>query len=378
MGDLVTITRGKTYQSVLLGQPGPVLLGLASIARNGGFRDDSLRTYGGDAPDNLLVRPGELFASLKDVTQSADLLGSVARVPASGPTGRLTQDTVRLDIVSAKVEPAYLYLSLLTPEYRTFCRSHATGTTNLGLPREDFLTYEIPLPPLDEQRRIAAVLGALDDLIEVELRNAERGDDLWRTHLRAHQGVPIDVPLSSLAAFVNGKNFTKDASGSGLPVIRTPEVRNGPSGSTVQNEVDADEGNLAEAGDILFVWSGSLLVGRWLWQRGLINQHIFKVIPDDGTPAWLALWAVEELMDDFLGVAADKATTMGHIKRSDLDRRVALPETAGWGALDSVIRPLWDEALQGRMQAVHLARTRDELLPLLMSGKIRVADVEAA
>ncbi|HOP17629.1 MAG TPA: hypothetical protein PLX99_13530, partial [Gammaproteobacteria bacterium] len=79
LGDYFTLQRGTTYKSRLLGQPGPVLLGLASIQRNGGFRTDSLRTYGGDSPDKLLVHPGDLYVSLKDVTQSADLLGAVAR-----------------------------------------------------------------------------------------------------------------------------------------------------------------------------------------------------------------------------------------------------------------------------------------------------------
>lgn len=96
LGDYFTLQRGTTYKGQLLGQPGPVLLGLASIQRNGGFRTDSLQTYGGESPDKLLVHPGELYLSLKDVTQSADLLGAVARVPIDHLPGRLTQDTVKL------------------------------------------------------------------------------------------------------------------------------------------------------------------------------------------------------------------------------------------------------------------------------------------
>ena len=90
IGDYFTLQRGTTYKSRLLGVPGPVLLGLATIQRNGGFRRDSLQTYGGDSPDKLLVQPGELYLSLKDVTQSADLLGAVARLPRDHPPGRLT------------------------------------------------------------------------------------------------------------------------------------------------------------------------------------------------------------------------------------------------------------------------------------------------
>lgn len=52
LGDVVTIQRGTTYKSALLGLEGPVLLGLGTIQRNGGFRGDSLRTYGGASPPN--------------------------------------------------------------------------------------------------------------------------------------------------------------------------------------------------------------------------------------------------------------------------------------------------------------------------------------
>ena len=103
LGDYFTLQRGTTYKSRLLGQPGPVLLGLATIQRNGGFRTDSLQTYGGGSPAKLLVQPGDLYLSLKDVTQSADLLGAIARLPIDHPPGRLTQDTVKLEPKGADV-----------------------------------------------------------------------------------------------------------------------------------------------------------------------------------------------------------------------------------------------------------------------------------
>jgi type I restriction enzyme, S subunit len=376
LGSLVTIQRGTTYKSALLGQPGPVLLGLASIARNGGFRADSLRTYGGDSPENLLVKPGELYASLKDVTQSGDLLGSVARVPNDGPIGRLTQDTVRLDVISEQIAPEYLYWALLTPSYRAYCRSHATGTTNLGLPREDFFAYPVRLPGLPEQRRIAGVLGALDDLIDTNREIAANSSALWRALVRvALEDATESLPLSDLAQFVNGKNFTKDASGYGRPVIRTPEVRRGPEPGTVRSDVQAANEHVAREGDILFVWSGSLVVGRWLWEDGLINQHVFKVLPKPGVPDWLIFAMIEYQMPWFRSLAADKATTMGHIKREHLDAAVPMPSAAEIKRLGDVIEPIWNEALQCGVAIQELARTRDELLPLLLSGRVRVEEV---
>jgi len=159
IGDHVELQRGTTYKSALLDQPGPVLLGLGSIERDGGFKSDKLRTYGGPSAEKLLVRPGDLYVSLKDVTQSGDLLGAIARVPESVSVGRMTQDTVKL-IFKSSIPKEYFYWMLRTPQYRQYCRSHATGTTNLGLSREDFFAFKIPC--LDEKKRL--LVNALESI----------------------------------------------------------------------------------------------------------------------------------------------------------------------------------------------------------------------
>lgn len=172
LGDYFTLQRGTTYESKLLGLPGPYLLGLGTIQRNGGFRGDSLKTYGGDSPEKLLVLPGELYVSLKDVTQSADLLGAVARLPRGHAPGRLTQDTVKLEARSADVPSDYLYWVMRTPQYRSYCRLRATGTTNLGLSRDDFLAFQVSAPT-EQQHRLVETLESLDNKIELNHRMNE-------------------------------------------------------------------------------------------------------------------------------------------------------------------------------------------------------------
>jgi type I restriction enzyme S subunit len=121
----------------------------------------------------MLLRPGDLFVSLKDVTQSADLLGAVARVPPSVELGRLTQDTVKLELSSNQRDVArILYRALLTPGYREYCRAHATGTTNLGLSREDFLAYPICLPEDSLLVAFNSLMCAIEKRIDVALEEA--------------------------------------------------------------------------------------------------------------------------------------------------------------------------------------------------------------
>jgi type I restriction enzyme, S subunit len=151
VGRHVSLQRGTTYKSRLKGLPGPYLLGLGSIQRNGGFKENTLKTYGGDCPPKMVLKPGDIFVSLKDITQAADLLGSVARLPHHISSGRLTQDTVKLVFDSEPVSKDYIYNMLLTERYRDYCRSRATGTTNLGLAREDFFGFPFAIPSSEVQ-----------------------------------------------------------------------------------------------------------------------------------------------------------------------------------------------------------------------------------
>lgn len=91
---------------------------------------------------------------------------------------------------------------------------------------------------------------------------------------------------------------------------------------------------------------------------------------------WLVNQAVRARLTEFQAIAADKATTMGHIQRRHLDEFVVVPAKGGIDRVDGLMAGLWDRALAAEKENQSLAQTRDELLPLLMSGKVRVRDAE--
>ena len=83
--------------------------------------------------------------------------------------------------------------------------------------------------------------------------------------------------------------------------------------------------------DVLFSWSGSLEVEVWSGGRGALNQHLFKVASDK-VPKWFYYFATRHHLPNFRAIAADKATTMGHIQRKHLtEARIAVapPEVTG-------------------------------------------------
>jgi len=285
------------------------------------------------------------------------------------------------------------------------------GTSNPALNRNHVHPIVVQWPEVDEQVSIARILGSLDDKIELNRRMNRTLEELaaaifksWfvdfdpvvaKAEGRQPFGMDAETAalfpaafaesevgaapvgwragsIADLARYVNGNNFTKNATGTGRMVIRIAELNSGTGGSTVYNDVPADSDNIAYPGDLLFSWSGSLNVYRWHGDEALINQHIFKVI-SKAYPQWFVHFHLREAMPFFQGIAADKATTMGHIKREHLSQwRFALPPKSILIAAARQVQPLYDLMHQAERESITLAAIRDALLPKLMAGEIRV------
>jgi len=281
-----------------------------------------------------------------------------------------------------------------------------------GLNRDAAHARNIQVPSLEQQREIARVLGDMDDKIGLNKRmnrvleamaraifkawfidfepvkakaagaTSFRGmpqpvfdqlaDKLVETELGPiPEGWPI-VSVAEIADYVNGKAFTKHATGQGRMIIRIAELNSGPGGATKYSEVETEPQYTAFPDDILFAWSGSLGVYRWHRDEAIINQHIFKVIPKD-RPKWYVYYRLVQAMPFFQAIASTKATTMGHIKRGHLSDAVfAEPPISVIEAADEHIRPLYDLIHCNERQSFALAAIRDTLLPKLISGELRV------
>ena len=418
LDDYFTLQRGTTYKSRLLGQPGPVLLGLATIQRNGGFRRDSLQTYGGQSPDKMLVHPGELYLSLKDVTQSADLLGAVARLPRDHKPGRLTQDTVKLQPKSASVPLDYLYWLLRTPQYRGYCRSHATGTTNLGLAREDFLAFPAPAPT-PVQNRIVRTLDRLDEKIELNRRMNETLETMARALFKSwfvefdpvrakakgrDPGLPRSLAelfpnsfeISSVGQVPKGWNAETLAAISDL----NPEVWSSRTYPAEIRYVDLSRTKWGRIEDVTahsagdapsrakrVLRPGDTIVGTvrpgngsyaFISETGLTGSTGFAVLRPRGAQyeelVYLAATSADNV--DALAHVADGGAYPAVRPEVIAGTLVVLPQAEVIRRFSSITRPLLLRIARNNEQSLSLASLRDELLPKLVSGELRVKQAE--
>jgi type I restriction enzyme S subunit len=302
-------------------------------------------------------------------------VGDTAVVP-KGLRCAIGQNLVLLRSDGTCVDQQYLRWTLRGPLYEQQVNKYRNvGAVFDSLNCEHIPLFEIPIPPLDDQRRIAGVLGALDDKIQHNRTLVRRLEVLIASSATKllHETETV-APLSSLASFVNGRAFTKDGNGRGRPVLRIKELNDGITQSTVWSDIAAKDENIAGTDDLLFAWSGSLGVYRWYGPEALINQHIFKVIPKGKFPLWLVEYWVKSQLDEFRSIAGEKATTMGHIQRRHLDEAtVPVPSSRDETQARVLLDP--SDSLRAALAAEshNLEALRDALLPKLVSGQIRVS-----
>lgn len=285
------------------------------------------------------------------------------------------------------VEPQYLYYVLANDEFFAYCTASSKGTK---MPRGDkgaIMQYKVNLPDLETQKKIAKVLSALDDKIElnnkINKNLEEQANALFERQFINNDNLPVNWTQGSLldiADYLNGlamQNFRPSDNEIGLPVLKIKELRQGlcdDNSELCSPSIKSEY--IVHDGDVIFSWSGSLLVDLWCGGTCGLNQHLFKVTSNKYDKWYYYLWTKHHLKH-FIGVASDKATTMGHIKRGDLlNAKVLIPSESDYKSMSSIFKPIIEKIVTNRIENRRLALIRDAILPKLMSGEIDVDNVE--
>ena len=273
------------------------------------------------------------------------------------------------------------------------------GTGNVGggsavptLNRNHLQALTVRVPPLPTQQKIAAILSSLDDKIElnnkINTNLEQQAQALFKSWFVDFEPFGDKMPdgwkvgkLSEIADYLNGlamQKFRPLEGEEGLPVLKIKELRQGcyDESSELCSPSRVKPEYIIHNGDVIFSWSGSLLVDIWCGGTCGLNQHLFKVTSQKYDKWFYYLWTKHHL-DRFIFLAADKATTMGHIKREELDKaEVVIPSLNDYTKISMILSSIIDTIINNRVEIRKLSVLRDYLLPELMSGNINVDDVQ--
>lgn len=284
-------------------------------------------------------------------------------------------------------DPQFVYYTAINPVFRNVAIKSMVGSSGRQRVQQSVLEeLELSVPDLDEQRRIGDFLARIDEKIAL---NDRINDNLYAQAkaIFAQRFIGIEtIPdgwkkgnLLDIANYLNGlamQKFRPRDDEVGLPVLKIKELRQGSC--DVSSELCSPSIKpeyIVHDGDVIFSWSGSLLVDIWCGGTCGLNQHLFKVTSETYDQWFYYLWTAHHL-ERFIAIAADKATTMGHIKRGELEKaEVLIPSEKDYKEISSLMNPLFNLIIANRIEARKLAELRDELLPKLMSGEIDVSEV---
>ena len=363
----------------------PVLNGsnLTGFALN----DNSFRYVTPEKADSL----GKANAYRGDIVIThRGTLGQIVFIPKNSKHSRyvISQSQFRVKC-NEKILPEYLvyYFHTNAGQHKLLSNASQVGVPALARASTTFQTLEIDIPDVTEQRKIVDLLETIRE--KIELNNAinnnleQQAQAIFENEFLSLQSLPDgwkQASLIDIADYLNGlamQKYRPSANEIGIPVLKIKELRQGccdDNSEFCSPSIKSDY--IIHDGDVIFSWSGSLLVDFWCGGICGLNQHLFKVSSSNYDKWFYYAWTKHHL-DRFIAVAADKATTMGHIKRDELAKaEVLIPNETDYNRIGALLQPIYDLIISNRIENKKLAETRDSLLPKLMSGEIDMSEVD--
>ena len=261
------------------------------------------------------------------------------------------------------------------------------GGTRSAITKKMIEDIEIDLPNIEDQLTIVNIINSISKKIEV---NQQINDNLEQQAQNIFNHYFIDNPielgsysegvLTDIAVYLNGlamQKFRPEGSDFGLPVLKIKELgqRSCDNNSDRCSSLIKEE-YIVNDGDVIFSWSGTLLVDLWCGGKCGLNQHLFKVTSDT-YPKWFYYFWTKHHLDNFIRVAKDKAVTMGHIKRTELEKaNIIVPTQDKLSEINRIMSPIITKIINHRVEMRKLAQLRDSLLPQLMSGELKINEID--
>ena len=338
-----------------------------------------------------LIKPGDVL-----ITTEAPV-GEVALLP-DDQTYLITRRLIAMRGNPKKLDNKFLFYSLLFSGNRNRLLASVRGSTVPRVLKPDILNLEIPIPPIEEQKAIAAVLSAFDDKIELNRQmnatleemaralfkswfvdfdpvrrnmaggSAQPYDGLFPSELVVENGRehPKDwaiLPLGEFVEFAYGKSLTAKKRNPGtIPVY-------GSNG-----QIDWHDEKLVDGPGIVVGRKG--YPGKVVWSQTdfyPIDTTFYVVTKDKVQSLYFLFFALES--QNLPSLSADSAVP-GLNRNIAYMNLISIPSKVSINAFDKTVKPVFDKMQTNQEESQTLTALRDTLLPRLMSGQLRVPEAE--
>lgn len=271
--------------------------------------------------------------------------------------------------------PRYLMMWFSRKEFDREASFYAVGGVRGSLTWEDFCNMQLPVPSIERQREIVSEYETLSRRIRLNEQMIAKLEETAQALYRKMFVDGIDkenLPegwrkgyLTDIAIYLNGiacqKYETKEESY--LKVLKIRELSQGCCDDNSDHvEITIPKEYIVNNGDVIFSWSATLFIDFWCGGRCALNQHLFKVTSEKFPKWYYYLWTKYHIAE-WKRLISAKATSMGHIKREDLESaEVIIPSSSSMKEFDETMNPIFDTYILKKQENLKLTELQSLLL----------------
>jgi len=326
----------------------------------------------------------------------------------------------------ARIDPYYLYLFLRSKTFNDQVAFLTSGSAQPQLPIRDMNRVEMPLPPLEDQRKICSILRALDDRITL-LRETNAtleaiAQALFKSWFvdfdpvcaKAEGRQPEGMDAATAALFPD--SFEESELGlvpkgwGVVPFLDACDLQGGaqPPAATFIDEsrdgyvrllqirdfsTDAHKTYIPDTGKLKKVTEDDVLIGRYgsasgdkakdslgrvcRGLSGSYNVALMKLCPVQVGREYAFQMVSDSSFYRYLQGVSSKAVQSGFSKAELGQYKVIMPSSDLAEAFEQFGKAVWERVKANRELAQTLTQLRDTLLPRLISGQLRLREAEA-
>ena len=419
LGDVLEIKHGFAFKGEFFSNTGEfVLLTPGNFREDGGLRlkGEKEKHYTGKFPEEFLLRQGDLLVAMTDLTQNAPILGSPVFIPEDGRFLHNQRLGKIVNLKTNEVLPKFVFYLFNTASVRGHIKGSASGATVRHTSPSRIYDVPVELPPLPVQRRIASILSAYDELIENNQRRIQILETMARALYRewfvefrfpGHDKIPRvasplgDIPqgweVTTLGTQLNLLESGKRPKGGirevedGVPSIGAENI-NGigrhdfASEKYIPREFFQEmrkgvvrDRDVAIYKDGAYIGKSSYFRDGFPHDECCVNEHVF-LLHTDGirfTQNALYLWLQEPDTVHVIRAKNANAAQPGINQQSVGSLKLVLSDEKTATQFNRLVEPLLAEIINLARRIENLRRTRDLLLPRLLSGQVVLADTAA-
>ena len=399
LGKAIDIKHGYAFKGefISLESNNKVLITPGNFKVGGGFKGDKFKYYTGDFPEDYILRPNDVIVTMTDLSKAGDTLGFSAKIPKDTNEYLHNQRIGLVKFINSDFDKEFIYWFLRTNHYQKSIVNSSTGSTVRHTSPNRIREYTFYCPRIEEQKEIASILTAFDDKIELLQTQNKTLEEMaqtifveWFGKFSVNEELPDGWRVEELDELLEliidyrGKTPLKlglDWSENGIPAISAKSIKNGKIVRRDAMNFGSEElysvwmKDELEKGDVLLTSEAPL--GEMYYfnddTKYILSQRVFALrVNKKITSEYLFHYLFSEKGQALLQARASGSTVEG-IRQSELRKvEIIVPEKEILHKASKIFKTVFDKIFINGEQIQSLVKTRDELLPRLMSGEVRV------